>query len=162
MVVLICPKCKRPGFLSQRKVYSYYSPKQYSEICESYERALTILKKNPHRKEELIIEGYPEKPLTLSQIKLGDYVSKMQKVITGSRYANDGYGNTPYRIRRAYYHSYIGHYDREKYRKQMERYRAGKISYRPNGRKWCKLRSKDELRVYFKDSIIISPKSDKG
>ncbi|MPZ07040.1 MAG: hypothetical protein GEU26_11610 [Nitrososphaeraceae archaeon] len=150
MVILVCPRCKKPGFLSQRKVYAYYVPKQYSEICESYENALTILKRNPDRKEDIILVGYPEKPSTIRRIKLKDHVKDMQKAISGTRYANEGYGNTPYRIRKTYFHSYIGHYDREKYKKQKERYKAGTISYRPNGRRWCKMRSKDQLKIYFK------------
>jgi hypothetical protein len=37
-------------------------------------------------------------------------------------------------------HPYIGHYDEEKYKKAMEKYKSGKLKARPNGRQWCKVR----------------------
>lgn len=37
-------------------------------------------------------------------------------------------------------HPYIGHYDEEKYKKAMKKYRSGKLKSRPNGRKWHKIR----------------------
>jgi hypothetical protein len=37
-------------------------------------------------------------------------------------------------------HPYIGHYDAEKYKKAMEKYRSGELKSRPNGRRWCKVR----------------------
>ena len=41
---------------------------------------------------------------------------------------------------RASVHPYIGHYDAEKYKKAMEKYKNGRLKARPNGRKWCKVR----------------------
>jgi hypothetical protein len=38
-----------------------------------------------------------------------------------------------------YTYFYIGHYDKQKYKEQMIKYRAGIIKSRPNGRRWCKL-----------------------
>jgi len=38
-------------------------------------------------------------------------------------------------------HPYIGYYDEEKYKKAMEKYKNGRLKSRPNGRKWCKVRS---------------------
>ena len=37
---------------------------------------------------------------------------------------------------------YIGHYDEEKYKKAMEKYRSGRLKSRPNGRQWHKVRYK--------------------
>jgi hypothetical protein len=37
-------------------------------------------------------------------------------------------------------HPYIGHYDEEKYKKAMEKYKMGKVKSRPNGRIWHKVR----------------------
>jgi hypothetical protein len=34
---------------------------------------------------------------------------------------------------------YIGHYDKGKYKEQMNRYRQGIIKSRSNGRRWCRL-----------------------
>jgi hypothetical protein len=38
------------------------------------------------------------------------------------------------------WHLYIGHYDSEKYREAMERYKKGRLKSRPNGRIWHKVR----------------------
>lgn len=37
-------------------------------------------------------------------------------------------------------HPYIGHYDAEKYKKAMEKYKSGRLKSRPNGRQWHKVR----------------------
>ena len=39
-----------------------------------------------------------------------------------------------------YWHLYIGHYDAEKYKKAMEKYKRGRLKSYPNGRRWCKIR----------------------
>jgi hypothetical protein len=44
-------------------------------------------------------------------------------------------------------HYYIGHYDAEKYRAQMVRYKQGEIKTRPNGRTWCLLSDTAEIRI---------------
>jgi hypothetical protein len=41
-----------------------------------------------------------------------------------------------------FWHFYIGHYDAEKYKKAMEKYKKGGLKSRPNGRRWCKVRYK--------------------
>ena len=38
------------------------------------------------------------------------------------------------------WHLYIGHYDSEKYRRAMERFKKGRLKSRPNGRIWHKVR----------------------
>jgi hypothetical protein len=35
---------------------------------------------------------------------------------------------------------YVGHYDSEKYKEQMKKFKAGEIKSRPNGRRWCLLK----------------------
>jgi hypothetical protein len=40
------------------------------------------------------------------------------------------------------WHLYIGHYDSDKYRRAMERYKNGGLKSRPNGRIWHKVRYK--------------------
>jgi hypothetical protein len=37
-------------------------------------------------------------------------------------------------------HPYIGHYDAEKYKKAIEKYKSGRLKSRPNGRQWHKVR----------------------
>jgi hypothetical protein len=39
-----------------------------------------------------------------------------------------------------FWHLYMGHYDSQKYKKGMDDYKKGKLKYRPNGRRWCKVR----------------------
>jgi hypothetical protein len=38
------------------------------------------------------------------------------------------------------WHLYIGHYDAERYKKAMKKYKTGKLKSRPNGRSWHKVR----------------------
>jgi hypothetical protein len=49
----------------------------------------------------------------------------------------------------------VGHYDKEKYKEQMNRYRRGIIKSRPNGRRWCK------LSRYFNQYRIVDDPSGK-
>jgi hypothetical protein len=58
-------------------------------------------------------------------------VSKGEERITVDRWRSS-YG--------PFWHLYIGHYDAEKYKKAMEKYKRGKLKSRPNGRRWCKVR----------------------
>jgi hypothetical protein len=37
-------------------------------------------------------------------------------------------------------HPYIGHYDKEKYKEAIEKYKNGRLKSRPNGRRWHKVR----------------------
>jgi hypothetical protein len=39
-----------------------------------------------------------------------------------------------------FWHLYIGHYDAEKYKKAMVKYKMGRLKSRPNGRIWHKVR----------------------
>jgi len=39
-----------------------------------------------------------------------------------------------------FWHLYIGHYDAEKYKKAMAKYKMGRLKSRPNGRQWHKVR----------------------
>jgi hypothetical protein len=38
------------------------------------------------------------------------------------------------------WHLYIGHYDAERYKKAMKKYKTGRLKSRPNGRSWHKVR----------------------
>jgi hypothetical protein len=46
-----------------------------------------------------------------------------------------------FRYSTKYYHYYIGHYDKEKYKERMKKYKEHKIKSRPNGRTWCHISS---------------------
>ena len=49
-----------------------------------------------------------------------------------------------------YYQYYIGHYDPDKYRDQMNDYKAGKRKSRPNGRIECKLRKNRDFSTEYR------------
>jgi hypothetical protein len=55
-------------------------------------------------------------------------------------------------------HPYIGHYDAEKYKKAMEKYKMGTIKSRPNGRQWHKVRYKPVNRQEQSDLEILMAK----
>jgi hypothetical protein len=74
------------------------------------------------------------------------YVDYFRKRIRGNRYRGDRKYEVVDKksvymvISDRYYHYYIGHYDPDKYREQMIKYRNGERKSRSNGRRWCKLR----------------------
>src|SRR5215217_5777154 len=103
---VVCPRCKKQGFLSLRWVRSSH----YCKIEHPY------LPKKYVEKEIVKAKADGEKELTKSVKRW--YVTYRPSV-----------------------HPYIGHYDEEKYKKTMEKYRSGKLKSRPNGRRWCKVRS---------------------
>jgi hypothetical protein len=43
------------------------------------------------------------------------------------------------------WYTYMGHYDKDAYKKQMVNYRNGMRKSRPNGRRWCKVKDSDQL-----------------
>jgi len=47
----------------------------------------------------------------------------------------------------------IGHYDKEKYQEQMDKYKKDDIKTRPNGRRWCHLTYSDLLSIRIDDDI---------
>jgi hypothetical protein len=44
------------------------------------------------------------------------------------------------------YRYYVGHYDPDKFKTQMQKYREGKIKTRPNGRKWCLIKNDTQVQ----------------
>ena len=52
------------------------------------------------------------------------------------------------------WHLYIGHYDSEKYRRAMERYKNGRLKSRPNGRIWHKVRY-DRVRGQMQSDLEV-------
>lgn len=60
---------------------------------------------------------------------------------------NEETKKTAYHVRtRKYDRLYVGHYDAEKYKKEMVDYRAGKRKSRPNGRVWHSVRKGDWIK----------------
>jgi hypothetical protein len=57
-----------------------------------------------------------------------------------------------------FWHLYIGHYDAEKYKKAMEKYKMGRLKSRPNGRRWCKVRYNPAKEEAQSDRDILMAK----
>jgi hypothetical protein len=104
---VICPRCKKQGFLTLRWVRSSH----YCKINHPY-------LKSKYVKKEII------NPIADEGKELTKSVDRW------------------YVTYRPVVHPYIGHYDAEKYRKAMEKYRNGRLKSRPNGRLWHKVRYK--------------------
>jgi len=131
--LILCPKCRRSGFLSKRWVESVYYPR-YTSLCLKW-------KNNQERLERTEYRGDP--PETFGTINTDK--SKFVRAIYGK-----------------YYYYYIGHYDPEKYQKDLERYKKGELKSKPNGRRWCKLNKDDYEESFNKDMQPIITKIRKG
>lgn len=153
---IICTKCSRDGFLTERWVRSSYRPKYFSELCESLHYFEILLSVSPSKKDEEIQVGTSlrlTKDMIPIEMKLGDYVATARVRISGSRYSQEINDRDAYRVRskKKYHHYYIGHYDPAKYLKEMTAYRKGERKSRPNGRVWCKLPKGTDI-----NSLMIS------
>jgi hypothetical protein len=102
---VICPRCKKQGFLTLRWVRSSH----YCKINHPY-------LKSKYVKKEII------NPISDEGKELTKSVDRW------------------YVTYRPVVHPYIGHYDEDKYKKAMEKYKNGRLKSRPNGRRWCKVR----------------------
>ncbi len=71
---------------------------------------------------------------------ISDYVEEDKKILY--RTTSDKYG-----------YFYIGHYDAKIYHQKMKDYKNGKIKWRPNGRRWCKVPSRCYEDPIFKCHI---------
>lgn len=133
---VLCPKCGQFGRVSNRWVTSSYYPMSVSLSIMMIEYREAQLTKDPNNSAlKVSLEAFKRKVAG----KL--YRGEPRKYLFGY----DNSENTPdkkslYRVTYGKYtYFYIGHYDKQKYKKQMIKYRAGKIKSRPNGRRWCKL-----------------------
>ena len=141
MARILCPKCKNPGFLTKRYVYSSYRPRRYSKIVESHIDYTNAAKKNP-----AILDSYVQTGNTLT--KLGHCMRLMNQRITGNEYFNGENTTSSYMLRtRKHFHWYVGHYIRKSYEIQMERFKRGELKSRPNGRRWCKMKPEDMVKL---------------
>lgn len=102
---VICPRCKKQGFLTLRWVRSSH----YCKIKHPYLKSKHV--------EKEIINPISDGGKELTKLVKRWYVTYRPSI-----------------------HPYVGHYDEEKYKKAMEKYRSGRIRSRPNGRRWCKVR----------------------
>jgi hypothetical protein len=132
----LCPKCGQFGFVCKRWVDSSYYPMLDSIPIMMIENREAELAKDPNNialKASLetfkrkvvgkVFRGEPRKHLSGYNDSENIQDKKSLYRVTYGRYA----------------YFYIGHYNKEKYKQEMIKYREGKIKSRPNGRKWCKL-----------------------
>jgi hypothetical protein len=140
---LICPKCGKVGFITKRGVRSSYYPQKASVKCYRLEE-----------EEEKLAKDRNDKSARA-------YVKYFRKWVRGNRYRGDREHEvidkqSVYRVSSdKYYHYYIGHYDPDKYREQMIKYRNGERKSRSNGRRWCKLRLSSYRTEYHEGKNYI-------
>lgn len=120
---------------------SSYYPKKYSEYIDYLEMAENKLLKDPSYEDEEVI-GQNLRYTTTNpdpiDTRLGDYVKKVRKRISGHKYLDGRKEEDAYRVRYRKKYYYVAHYDSIKYQKDMILYKNGKRKSRPNGRTWCK------------------------
>jgi hypothetical protein len=139
---------------------STYYPKIGSVKCSLLEGAESGLAKDPsseYYKERVayfrkIVRGYVKgdekeyRGRSKKHILPEDEYRETQNIRDKKSLIRVTYGN--------YHYLYIGHYDKELYNKQMERYRKKEMKYRPNGRKWCKIPLPFERYYTVNDHIV--------
>ena len=147
-----CPRCKKRGFLTRRWI------RDSSYFCNATTDQFRFEVAGSTPQEELFrIYQYTGK-----SNPYGDYQVRYEYCHVDSQSCEKRYcdlqvekTNTqriPKTIiqrlrRRKIIRYYVGHYDREKYREQMSRYKQGEIKTRPNGRTWCMLSDTLEIRI---------------
>lgn len=120
--------CGQFGFISGRWVGSSYYPKFASINCIMLKEEEQILSKHPFSEWHKSRVDYFRKKVR-GTIYRGK--SRIEDIPNKESLYRVTYGK--------YFCFYIGHYDKQKYKEQMIKYREGKLKSRPNGRKWCKI-----------------------
>lgn len=148
--LIICPKCDKLGFLSVRWARSSYYPKYVSLKIMLINRDRKDLARDPtnflaarsFERLKTLVRG--TKYRGKSRKHLSDYIEEDKRLLY--RTTSDKYG-----------YFYIGHYDAEIYQQKMKDYKNGKIKWRPNGRRWCKVPSRcyeDPVFKYHIDNLL--------
>lgn len=143
---IICPKCNKKGFLTKRWVRGSnyfvlyatahefsYTPDTEQKYIRVYEYTGNNFNYNDyfHRYEYACIDKKTGERLVCHiQVDEGSNTRIRKRVIEVLR---------PRKM--TYY--YIGHYDSNKYKEQMQKYKDGKIKSKPNGRRWCSVKASE-------------------
>jgi hypothetical protein len=142
---IICPKCKKKGFLTKRWVMgsgyfvSCVSVHEFSPIFpkQNFVRVYEYTGKDfnyndyHHRYEYACVDKHTgERHVCYVQVDEGSNTKILKRVIE----------ILPHR---KIMHYYIGHYDSKKYKEQMQKYKEGKIKSKPNGRRWCSVKASE-------------------
>lgn len=151
---VLCSRCGQFGFVSQRWITSSYYPKFVSLPIITIEDYEARLAKDP---ENLVLRVALES--LRSRVTGNKYRGRSKKHLIDKEIDNKPSSQdiadkkSLYKVNYGKYAPfYIGHYDKEKYKEQMDRYRQGIIKSRPNGRRWCKLPT-----CFYKYRIVDSP-----
>ena len=130
---IVCPKCGKKGFKTERWVRSSYYPRVVSLKVMSYESALERYEKDPTNPVfQLSLNSFRNK------VRGNRYRGRRDKYLIGIHEENSDKDQC-YRVQsRKYCCTYIGHYDKELYKKQKQEYLEKKRKTKPNGRRWCK------------------------
>ena len=159
----LCPVCGKFGFVRIAWIPSNYYPKFGSVKCTLLRGALGALAGDPTSekyKEQVayfrkIVRGYVKgddieyRGRSKKHLLPEDEYRETQNIKDKNSLIRVTYGIYPY--------LYIGHYDGEKYREQMKRYRNHEIKYMPNGRNWCKIPLSIKSRLSIKFYIVNDP-----
>jgi hypothetical protein len=127
-----CPRCRKPGTLTLKRVKSIHYG--FVTIVHGPE-VVSILDPNDRARAEqlgLVVERKVYNP------RFG----KEQENMIIEKRLKQTYG--------PWTHPYVRHYDPEKYRQSMEKYKNGELKARPNGVRWC------HIRTIPKEGEIIS------
>jgi hypothetical protein len=101
---------------------------------------------NAAKKNPAILDSYVQTGNTIT--KLGHRMRLMNQLITGNEYFNGENMTSAYKLRtRKYFHWYVGHYDKKIYEIQMEKFKRGELKSRTNGRRWCKMKTEDMVKL---------------
>jgi hypothetical protein len=142
---ILCPRCGKYGFVSQRWVESTYYP-QFESIAVGMKQFWSErYTKNPgDKKAKATYKVWSLK------VKGNRYRGEHLTGLTDSlNVPHDFDKRSCYRVTYGrYLQYYVAHYDPMKYQNQMEDYKAGRRRSRPNGRRECKLRINRDLKSF--------------
>ncbi len=134
-----CPTCGKEGFLTRRWVESQYYPLFASLDIDIFEDLKEKVKNHP---DDILKQERLKK--IEKNVKGNKYVGEKKKFLIQTDESESLDKKDYYRVTyKRYYYYYICHYDKEQYKKNMERYKKGELKSRPNGRISHKLRESD-------------------
>lgn len=145
-----CPKCRKPGFLTRRWVRTSYFPEFSNSpyIVEGYLEALDSKSKmTSHFARMGKIHLEKVRIYEFKRAYLENGVTKYEYICThdpsGNRVGHSRILNKKGKKRifqvlgPKIIRYYIGHYDSKKYQQNLKKYKNRELKSRPNGRVWC-------------------------
>ena len=141
---VICPRCNKAGTLTLKKVrgthYGYVTIIPGGEVVSIHEASYR------KRAEQL--------GLVVERKVYNPRVGKTQENMIIEKRLKQTYG--------PWTHPYVRHYDSEKYKMSMKRYRNGELRARPNGVRWCHIRTLPREGEVVSEYDLLRQKYDIG